>query len=214
MGIELFPHHPSMPQPLLLRHQPLKFIYNAYTIGSLCIRFPCWALVALIPRLRTRPSWTYRETLMIKFLNALFLNTFRTGSWKRFWNDPRTMDADHAGLVWIDPNPNLVVGEIKELAQLNKVEVARIAAYWYGERDPSTRKVGQRAAPDEIVVLALHCKCFSRLLYEAHTDARGVRQRGDLLYVQFYVAKGDNLNGLHSLETHRQRTRLRSCIRT
>ena len=58
--------------------------------------------------------------------------------------------------MWVDAKPELVVGEIKELAERNKVGVEQVAGYWYGKRDAATGRVGQRAGPDEKVMYALH----------------------------------------------------------
>ncbi|KAF7798389.1 hypothetical protein EIP86_009610 [Pleurotus ostreatoroseus] len=50
---------------------------------------------------------------------------------------PKTVDTE--GLVWIEPTPDLIVGDIKEYAQRNQVAPARIAGYWFGSRLPLTK---------------------------------------------------------------------------
>lgn len=83
--------------------------------------------------------------------------------------------ADEVGFVWIEPDPMLIGGDIKEAAKVNDVEPARIGGVWYGQRGPDG-KVGQRAGPDEKVIYELHGQsvpCCSR----ARSDKRLIHHR-------------------------------------
>lgn len=144
----------------IFRHQPLKAIYLAYIAASLLfVRIPIWSILSVVPWLRPRSSWTYRRTLLVKSLQVIVPAIFNTASFSalRISPDVFMKDEDAAGLVWIDAAPELVVGEIKEFAKINKVSAVQVPAYWYGSRDTVTDRPGQRALPDEKVILNLHC---------------------------------------------------------
>lgn len=158
----------------ILSHQPLKAIYLTYVFVSfLFVKLPWWMVVFLVPAFRPRPSWTYARALFVKASNVVFVAAFNTASLGLFRRDPRTLAkaADKVGLVFIDPAPELVVGDVKKYAEVNRVSPAQIAGYWYEKWDPETRFVGQSArrdraaGPDEKVVLSFHCQCS--VLYQS-----------------------------------------------
>jgi acetyl esterase/lipase len=71
--------------------------------------------------------------------------------------------ADHLAIspnftnqgVWLDPVPDLVLGEVKQWASIAGVEAVRIPGYWLA-RSGETIPAGAAPAPGEKVVLALH----------------------------------------------------------
>ncbi|GJE86688.1 alpha/beta hydrolase [Phanerochaete sordida] len=140
------------------RHQPLKTIYLAYALASIAVRLPFWFVLALVPSLRPRASWTVGRTVLVHAARVLFGAIFNTGSFELVRVDPQRFakNPDAVGLVWMDATPDLIQGDVKKYAQLNKVSAVHVPAYWYGERDPITKRVGQRAQPDEKVILAFH----------------------------------------------------------
>lgn len=145
----------------LIRHQPFKSIYLAYfAFTFFFFRLPLHILLSLIPWTRPRTSWTARRAILVRALQDIVPVVFDTASFDVARIDPRTFsDAkikDEVGLVWIEAKPELIVGEIKEMAERNKVGVEKVAGYWYGRRDPETGRVGQRAGADEKVMYALH----------------------------------------------------------
>ena len=146
----------------IFRHQPLKAIYLAYVVATLVfIRLPCWLVLFLVPWFRPRRSWTLARTLLVKTLQIVVPAIFNTASFDSGRVDPNTfMRAESAvGLVWIDAAPELIVGDIKKFAKLNKVDAVQVPAYWFGARDTVTDLVGQRALPEEKVILNFHCEC-------------------------------------------------------
>jgi hypothetical protein len=94
----------------------------------------------------------------VRALQDIVPALFDTGSFDAARIDPHifSKNREQVGMVWIDAKPELIVGEIKDLAERNKVGVEQVAGYWYGKRDPTTGRVGQRAGPDEKVMYALH----------------------------------------------------------
>ena len=146
----------------LLRYQPFKTIYLTYIASSLLlVRLPFWFVIYQLPWLRPRASWTVGRSILVKALQVIVPAVFNTASWKSLRVDlrPFLKDPEAAGLVLLDARPDLIVGEIKELAEKNKVTVDQVAGFWYGNRD-AAGKVGQRAGPDEKVMYAFHGQCL------------------------------------------------------
>lgn len=152
------------PQDLPLRRQPTKAVYLTYVaVSTLLFRVPFWAITSLVPAYRPRPRWTIGRTLLIRLLQTLIPAVFKTATFHLMRVDPKTFakQEDAAGVVWVDAAPELVVGEIKEYAELNDVAVEQVPTYWFGDRDPVTHRAGQKAGPGEKVILAFHRKLLS-----------------------------------------------------
>ncbi|CCM07010.1 uncharacterized protein FIBRA_09329 [Fibroporia radiculosa] len=139
------------------RHQPLKTLFLLYTGVSLFVRIPFWITTNLLPSWRPRRSWTLSRTLIVNLLRVVSDTIFKT-SVSIFSIDPKLLEqplAAEAGLVWVDPTPDLILGEIKDAADLNGVTSTKVAGFWYGERGLDG-VVGQKADPDEKVIYELH----------------------------------------------------------
>jgi hypothetical protein len=143
-----------------LSRQPWKKLYVAYVWGMLLfVRIPIWFLMSLIPWLRPRASWTIKRTLLVKSLQELVPMTFNAAQFKETVRvDPQTYakNEEEVGLVWIDAAPEVIQGDIKKYAKLNRVSVIHVPAYWFGARDTTTGLAGQPAAPNEKVVMNFH----------------------------------------------------------
>ncbi|KAI0088812.1 alpha/beta-hydrolase [Irpex rosettiformis] len=147
----------------LIRYQPFKTLYLAYfAFIFLFFRLPYYIALSLFPWTRPRSSWTARRAILVRSLQDIVPVVFDTASFDVARIDPHSFSKirDEVGLVWIDAKPELVVGEIKEMAERNKVDVENVAGYWYGKRDSETGRAGQRAGPDEKVMYALHAGGF------------------------------------------------------
>ncbi|KAI0348524.1 alpha/beta-hydrolase [Trametopsis cervina] len=147
----------------IYRHQPFKAIYLTYVAFTLIFfRLPYYFLISLIPWLRPSATWTVGRSVLVRVLQVIVPAFFDTASFDFARTDPRKFakDPEAVGLVWLDAKPQLIVGEIKELAERNKVTVEQVAGYWYPKKDPATGRVGQRAGPDEKVMYALHAGGF------------------------------------------------------
>ncbi|KAJ3554231.1 hypothetical protein NM688_g3214 [Phlebia brevispora] len=68
--------------------------------------------------------------------------------------DPQTFaqSADEVGLVWVEPVPELITGDIKKYAITNGVVPSRVAGYWYGDSAPPS--------PDEKIIYEVHGGAF------------------------------------------------------
>ncbi|THG98512.1 hypothetical protein EW026_g3676 [Hermanssonia centrifuga] len=175
-----------MPAPALLawQAQPFKAFYITYIFTTLItIRLPVWSIACLLPALRPRSSWSYSRSLWVKLYSVFFKVIFNTGSCKFLRIDPKTFikDAEEHGLVWIDATPELVVGEIQEYAKRNGVAAAQVAGYWFGKRDEKTGLAGQRAGPDEKVMLQFHCGGWVEQLGDGSPKSIDARMCNDIL---------------------------------
>lgn len=109
----------------------------------------------LVPAWRPRPSWTLRRNLIVSGFRAFIDILYSTALMQPPSLEKAAQDAQKLGFVWVDPAPELVVGEIKEMAEANGVEAKRIAGFWYGPRG-SDGAAGQKAEPGEMVIYHMH----------------------------------------------------------
>lgn len=138
----------------LFRHQPIKTIYIIYSILSvLFIRLPLLTLIYLVPAFRPRRSWNLKRSLSVQ------LYRIAGGIAYNFGLKPTPSDAvlrePSSGVVIIEPVPDLIVGEVQELAERNHVKPVQILGYWYGTKGPSG-EVGLEAPPEEKVLYYFH----------------------------------------------------------
>lgn len=63
--------------------------------------------------------------------------------------------ADAVGFVWVAAAPELVTGEIRDLAEANNVQPTKTCGFWLGSRG-ANNEVGQKASANEKVIYHLH----------------------------------------------------------
>ena len=137
------------------RHQPLKAIYTISQVVYLVATLPVSLIFYALPSARPRKSWPLTRAMM-----ARVVRTWIDTTWKTSLDPPPPLphteqDATSLGFAWVEPTPELVVGEIAEIAKQNGVEPQRVGGFWYGPRDVSNR-AGQKAAPGETVIYHIH----------------------------------------------------------
>ncbi|OSX58473.1 hypothetical protein POSPLADRAFT_1184883 [Postia placenta MAD-698-R-SB12] len=139
------------------RRQPFKALYTAGSILALIfVRLPFWAIAYLAPGLRPRRNWSIGRCLIVLICQSYSSMLFAT-------EVPVTQPIDHApleendqGFVWIEPVfGSLIVGEIKDMAEVNGVEAVRVGGYWIGPRG-RTMRAGEHALQDEKVIYHIH----------------------------------------------------------
>ncbi|KAI0052059.1 alpha/beta-hydrolase [Auriscalpium vulgare] len=139
--------------PFVFRSQPLKALYLTGAILTLLfVKLPFQVVRNLIPALRPRPKWSLGRSVIVSvfasFIEILYNTTLLS-------SPPIDEDADSAGLAWVEPTPDLILGDVRNAASINKVEPSRIAGFWYGARGTSG-KTGQKASPEETVLYHFH----------------------------------------------------------
>ena len=137
------------------RSQPLKSIYWAASIIIILFaRLPFWLLTYLLPALRPRPSWGLGRSIAIRALEVYVDILYATSLGQN--TAPSEARATRSGLVWIEPAPpELIVGEVRDIASTNGVHSVRVAGFWYGPRGAGGQK-GQKASPGERIIYHLH----------------------------------------------------------
>ena len=144
----------------MLKYQPFKALYLGTALSGLLVMLPVWTILATIPSQRPRRSWTVSRTVTVWFIRYILPVAFQTRTFSPTMVDPHTMADDPAnGLVWVDPDPKLIVGDIDVYAKKQGVEPVRVAGYWYGQRD-AEGKVGALAQPGERIIYELHGKQY------------------------------------------------------
>ncbi|KAI9061124.1 alpha/beta-hydrolase [Trametes sanguinea] len=140
--------------PFAFRKQPLKAVFLIGSVVYIVFSLPIWALTASLPSWRPRRSWSLWRAVMVKIV--------RTGVKIMFAIDPpqfpplESYKKDASSIVWVEPAPpDLIVGEIRELAEKNEVKSVKIGGFWLGPKGPDG-VAGQRAKPEERVIYHLH----------------------------------------------------------
>ncbi|KAI0073107.1 alpha/beta-hydrolase [Panus rudis PR-1116 ss-1] len=137
------------------RHQPLKALYLFGTIVYLLGSLPVWVVLAAIPYTRPRRTWSFNRTLIARIARVYCNLLWDTGILPPTPLSEYEPNAKTLGFVWVKATPELIVGEISELAEKNEVKAERTGGFWFGPRGPDG-EVGQRASSDEKVVYHLH----------------------------------------------------------
>ena len=137
------------------RNQPLKAAYylgfGVYMLGAL----PVWLVTNAIPAFRPRREWTLGRSLIVVSVRNVVDVFFKTSPPLSPPLEEFEKDAKATGFVWVKATPELIVGEISQLAEQNDVEAVRVGGFWYGARG-ADGEVGQPASPDERVVYHCH----------------------------------------------------------
>ncbi|KAH9922556.1 Alpha/Beta hydrolase protein [Amylocystis lapponica] len=140
--------------PFIFRHQPFKgVVFVGSVLILLFIRLPFWTLINIIPSWRPRRSWSLGRSLIVQGYRSILGIAYTTSLPGPPGESVRTTPS--SGFVSVDASPDLVVGEILELAELNHVQPAKISGYWYGIRGPSG-EVGYKAVPGQKVIYHFH----------------------------------------------------------
>ncbi|KAF8350264.1 Alpha/Beta hydrolase protein [Amanita rubescens] len=173
------------------RNQPLKGLYIIYQVlSTFFIRIPWWALRSLPRSWRPRRSWSLRRTIRANTLRHTIQAADKIGF---FGMRPNHLaletDVGSSG-VWIEPVPDLIVGEIKALADFASVESIRIPGYWM-HKDGINVKVASPPTAGEKIIYHLHGGAYVRC--SAHPSdvtamiPRGIMEFADSVHRTFSV---------------------------
>ncbi|KAI0666806.1 alpha/beta-hydrolase [Trametes maxima] len=140
------------------RYQPFQsFYFLFFAFYLLLVKVPYWAVRYALPSKRPQP-WSLGRVILVKCYRTFITGLFQT-SVASMCYDPVVVEksgkGDELGLVWVEPSPELVVGEIAEAARANDIKAERTAGYWLGKRGSDGRP-GQPAGPDEKVIYGFH----------------------------------------------------------
>ncbi|KAI0075549.1 alpha/beta-hydrolase [Panus rudis PR-1116 ss-1] len=141
--------------PFAFRHQPLRTMFILGGVIYILVSLPVWLVLAAIPATRPRRSWSFKRAIFVRLLRPLLKIRYQTALPTPTPLTKFESDAKALGFVWVKATPDLVVGEIRELAEKNGVKAERVGGFWYGPRGPDG-EVGQPASPGEKVVYHMH----------------------------------------------------------
>lgn len=144
-----------------LRHQPFKALYVALElVATIFIRLPYWCIKYIPNSLRPRPSWSWSQSVIVAFLrfgSAYGPLAARAGPVISFPNHlavphDRSGKTKHA---WVEPTPDLIVGQVNNWAGMTGVKPMRIPGYWHDRKGLST-PVGEPPSSGEKIFYYLH----------------------------------------------------------
>ncbi|KAH7343936.1 Alpha/Beta hydrolase protein [Rhizoctonia solani] len=139
----------------LLHIWPFGFLYLLYRRSLVLLKLPFWTALYFIGVNKPRSSWTLKKTLLLNAIREILDAPSRTGNarGRDFTKEVAAKDCQDAHFIWVDSVPSeLIVGEIKRLAQVCGAQSVRIPAYGFGKWD-SARDL---ARDGERIVLNLH----------------------------------------------------------
>ncbi|KAH9885837.1 alpha/beta-hydrolase [Cubamyces lactineus] len=150
----------------VFRKQPLKTIYVISVVFYTLASIPVLVIKYALPSQRPRQSWTLKRALIVHLIRSA---VGRLAYGAAPFQDPplASYKKDARLIVAIEPTPDLVVGEIRELAEKNGVKPEKLAGFWIGPTGPDG-VAGQRARPEERVVM--HCHGGAHIMGGAHSS--------------------------------------------
>jgi hypothetical protein len=139
------------------RRQPLKALYQLYSVFYILGAIPIWLVQALVPAARPRRGWPVSRTLAVRVISAASAMMYATDfSVVAVDVEKNAREADALGFVWVDPlREDMVRGEVAKMAKENDIKPVRVSGYWHGQKNKEG-KVGQQAKAGEKVFYALH----------------------------------------------------------
>ncbi|KAK7045502.1 hypothetical protein VNI00_007755 [Paramarasmius palmivorus] len=151
---------------LKYRYQPMKAVYLLGGALWLLCRIPFWIIRNLLPAWRPHRRWSFGRAFAVELTEAAIALMFETSIPSSETIESLAARADANGFVWVDPFPeDLIVADIKRMAEVNMVEPARTGGCWYGAKN-SDGSVGFKAAPGEKVFYMMHGKhCIQRVFF-------------------------------------------------
>ncbi|KAK7053372.1 hypothetical protein VNI00_003998 [Paramarasmius palmivorus] len=133
---------------LKYHRQPAKTIYVLYElVCTVFVKIPLWSLLAMPRSWRPIPSRSFTRTMSIHLLRHLIDSLDRIGG----LNEPTHENLEGDDGTWINPAPDLIVGDLKTWASIASIEPIRIPGYFF-----FPHKVSNSASQSQKVVYSLH----------------------------------------------------------
>ncbi|KAI0041520.1 alpha/beta-hydrolase [Auriscalpium vulgare] len=142
--------------PFAFRRQPFKALYLTGAIATLLlVRLPFQVIRNIVPAWRPRRTWSLGRSVLVSVYSSFIEILYNTSLLSAPALDDAAKTPDPVGFVWVQPTPDLIVGDVREAASVNKVESVRIAGFWSGVKD-ADGKAGQKATATEKVIYHFH----------------------------------------------------------
>lgn len=120
--------------------------------------------------LRPRPSWSAYKTLALSYVrywSVVGPVVERAGQITKVPDHRAIPDAPGVKGVWLEPTPQLLVGDVARWAEQADVRPTRIPGYWYA-KDGSDTPIGAPPDEGEKVFLYFHASAFIALSAHPH----------------------------------------------
>ncbi|CCO37734.1 Esterase OS=Acinetobacter lwoffii GN=est PE=3 SV=2 [Rhizoctonia solani AG-1 IB] len=143
------------PLTRLFHLRPFGFLYMLYKRILILAKTPFQAVLYLLGVNKLRSSWTLKKVLVLSAIREIINAPARTGisGGRDHTKEVAAKDCIDAKFIWVNGVPEeLVVGEIKRLAQICGAQSVHIPAYGFGNWGSS----GDLARDGEKIVLNLH----------------------------------------------------------
>ncbi|KAH7343934.1 Alpha/Beta hydrolase protein [Rhizoctonia solani] len=143
------------PLTRLLHVRPFGIIYLLYKRILVLVKIPFQAALYFVGINKLRPSWTFKKILIVSAIRGFINTPAKTGltGGRDHTKEVAAKDCQDARFIWVDGvSPELIVGEIKRLAQVCGAQPVRIPAYGFGKWDSAH----DHARDSEKIVLNLH----------------------------------------------------------
>ncbi|KAF8743282.1 Steryl acetyl hydrolase, partial [Rhizoctonia solani] len=143
------------PLTRILHIKPFGSLYMLYKRIVIIAKIPFQVVLYLLGINKLRPSWTLKKVLILSALRELTYISEKTGinGGRDHTKEVVAKDCLDAHFIWVDGVPDeLIVGEVKRLAQVCGAQSVRIPAYGFG-RWNSTQDL---ARDGEKIILNLH----------------------------------------------------------
>jgi len=146
-----------------LRRQPFRTIYIvAEMLITLFFRLPYWMILYIPKHRRPRISWPYARCIAVELVRTFMFAgpvAARAGPITTSPNHRAIPDIPGIKVVWIDPTPDLLFGDVKKWAIAGNVRPARIPGYWY-DRLGNDTQVDELPLNGEKVLYMIHGGVF------------------------------------------------------
>ncbi|EUC67417.1 esterase [Rhizoctonia solani AG-3 Rhs1AP] len=143
------------PLTKLLHIRPFGSLYLFYKQILILAKIPFQTVLYILGINKLRPSWTLKKVLVLNAIREFINTPEKTGvtGGRDHTIEVAAKHCQDARFIWVDGvPPELIVGEIKRLAQACGAQSVRIPAYGFGKWD-SARDL---ARDGERVILNLH----------------------------------------------------------
>ena len=139
-----------MPQ---LHVQPFKTLYLVVRGVGVLVKIPFWLVLSAIPQTRQIRTWTFSRSFIARVLREIVPIMFKVYA---FPVPPINPGKGARGeWLWVEPTPELVIGEVQKCASVNGVEAVRVRGNML-YREGVDRKGDEPAGPGEKIIYYLH----------------------------------------------------------
>ncbi|KAG8704085.1 hypothetical protein FRC08_002454 [Ceratobasidium sp. 394] len=166
------------------RTEPFKTLFILHKLAVILVKLPIWVAFYVRHSNRPRASWSLTKAVLIKALRNMPELAMRSGRFngRDVTKEVALKDCRGTRFIWLEAVPlNLIIGQLKQFAQVAGVESVRIPAYGFGQWESGSTNV-RLAGDSEKIVMHLHGGAY--VMGTAHPEdltaniSRGLLEQG------------------------------------